>query len=217
MQQKFWSWLVFAVSIGAYVPLAIGEWHHPIEFNVASYSLWMLLNAASAYSLFVQKFSGWRMPLGWFLGDMFLILLAIALGGYTFNLGEYERVILYGIVGIFALWMSLGAVQKRWNPRILHLGNIVVFALTYYPIIKQYAHVHEPMTAWSLSGWALYLVGAGVNLFVAEQFFTKLWMQPDLFKNAFQKEKNLWDIGEESLFSLVNTILIGVVIVLVVI
>src|SRR5258708_38193003 len=118
-----WSWVVLFFVVLGYVPLAIGGWQHPKEMNIAVYSLWVILASMMTYSTKKQGFS-WKMPLGWTLGNVFMVIFAFLRGGCTFNLGPAEAAALYGIVVTLAVWIAVGTVTKKGSPRILLLGSI---------------------------------------------------------------------------------------------
>lgn len=193
--QQLIGWVVFAFSAGAYIPLAIGGLQHPEEINIASYSLWLILSSMLLYSSRAQDFAGWRMPLGFFIGNSSMLVLAFALGGYKFNLGLTEIVVLYGMIGAIAFatvrWMQ---GHKGDVPRILFLGSVAADILSFYPQLKQYLEPHDAPTYWMLLGWAMWIVGAFINVALVEKMVQKLW----------NKSKSPFLVLEESAFSLEN-------------
>jgi hypothetical protein len=151
--QLWFDWGVFLLSAGAYIPLAIGGWQHPEEINVASYSLWLILASMLLYSSRAQGFAGWRMPLGFLIGNASMLLLAFAIGGYTFNLGKAETIILYGIISM-VVCATIRFTQGHAGdiPRILFLGGVAADVLSFYPQLKQYLGPHDAPTSWMLIG-----------------------------------------------------------------
>jgi hypothetical protein len=81
----FWNWVVLAVTVGGYVPLVIGGLHHHSEINLAAYSLWSIAMAMAFGSAFYMKYDTWRLALGFFIGNVTMIVLGLSVGGYTFN------------------------------------------------------------------------------------------------------------------------------------
>lgn len=204
--QKFWGWVVFIFGVCANVPIAIGGWQHPIEINMASYSIWLIISGMLLYSSHSQGFAGWRMPLGFFFGNSSLLVLGFIRGGYTFNLGFAEIIALYGVIGTLSLWVAVGTVTKRWSPRILFLGGVTADILSFYPQLKQYLLPHEPPTNLMISGWCLWILMAFINIFLVEEFFKKLTMTKMVYERLYEKSKNALLIIEESIFSLENFI-----------
>ena len=192
--QRLYSWVVFFFSAGAYVPLAIGGWQHPEEINVASYSLWLILASILLYSSRAQDFAGWRMPLGFVLGNGSMLVLALCLGEYTFNLGPAETIVLYGLITTISIWVAVGQTTGKWDPRILFLGGVAADILSFYPQLKQYLEPHDAPTSWMLLGWGMWIIGAFVNVALVERMVQKL-------RN---KSKHPLLILEESAFSLEN-------------
>lgn len=192
--QQLIGWVVFAFSAGAYIPLAIGGWQHPEEINVASYSLWLILASMLLYSSRAQDFAGWRMPLGFVLGNGSMLVLAFALGEYTFNLGTAETIVLYGLIATISAWVAVGQTTGKWNPRILFLGSVAADILSFYPQLKQYLEPHDEPTYWMLFGWSLWIVGAFINVALVERMCQKL----------YTRAKHPLLVLEESAFSLEN-------------
>lgn len=189
---RFWNWLIFLLSFGAYLPLAIGGWQHPVEINTASYGLWLILALTFLYSSYCQGFAGWRLPLGFALGNSGMLIMAMIRGGTTFNLGPAEYVVLFGLTSIIALWVLVGQLTGKWSPRILFFGSIAVDLLSFYPQAKQYLLPHEPLSLLGFTGWGMWLLAAIVNLVMAEKFFT-------IWKNSPSKR---WQTVESSLLSI---------------
>jgi len=208
MKEKFWIWAVFFISIGAYVPLLIGGWKHPVEINIPTYSLFAIITAMMFFSAKAQGFTGWRLPLGWFIGNISMIGIAfIFLKGWTFNLGPQEIIILYGLAVVFGAWITLAQIQNKWNPRILFLGAILIDIASFYPLVKQYLLPHEPPTAWMLAGWFLAMVGPVISMIFVEKIIAKLYTKKEKYREFYQKEKNIVGIFEESGASMENAIL----------
>ncbi len=203
MSQKIWGWIIFALGIGGYVSIGIGGWLHPVELNMATYSLWAMLSVTLFFSMYLQKHEGWYMPLSWIFGNVFLVVLAAFLPESTFNLGQSEAIVLYGLVTVIGTWVVVGQVTKRWNHRILFWGSIITDVLSFYPQLKQYLLPHEPPTLWLLMGWACFLLSVSCNLFLLGRLFFKL--RPT-------DEKRL-SLAEESALSIENIVLIIITIV----
>lgn len=174
-QKKVIEWMVFIFSAGAYIPLAIGGWLHPEEINVASYSLWLILASLLLYSSRAQNFAGWRMPLGFVIGNSLMICLAGAINIYTFNLGPSEMIVLYGIVGVIVVATIRWAQGHTGDvPRIIFLGSVVADILSFYPQIKQYLQPHDAPTNWMLLGWCMWILGAFINVAFVERVLQKI-------------------------------------------
>lgn len=208
MPPRYLGWLVFWISIAAYVPLIIGGWLHPIETNVACFTIWILLSLMLFYSARVQKLPGWRMNLAFFLGNILTVAIALMRGGYTFNLGPQETIGLYGIVCTVCVWLAVGAKTKRWDPNILYLGGIFVDVLSFYPVFKQYLMAHERATALGIAAWSMFGIGAFVNIVFVEQLFTRLRLDPLTYGMTFDEKKSVAKIFNASAFSLENLTLI---------
>ena len=183
------SWANWA---GASVPLLIGGWQHPIEINLAAYTLWIMLAAMLAYSMWAQHQPTWRMMLGFLLGNVSMVTLGLVRGGYTFNLGTSELIVLFGMVLTVVVWLTARQITSSSNPRILLLGGVTIDVITYYPLFKQYLMQHEPPTAWLKLGWCMQLTGITINLFVVERIVQKIRY----------REKPMPTILEETAFSL---------------
>ncbi|MFA6254305.1 MAG: hypothetical protein WC640_03635 [Candidatus Paceibacterota bacterium] len=204
LTQRFWAWVVLAVSAGAYVPLAVGGWQHPEEINVASYSLWFILASMLLYSSRAQGFTGWRMPLGFVVGNGSMLMLGFCRREYTFNLGSAETMVLYGLIATTSTWVAVGQTTGKWNPRILFLGGVAADILSFYPQLKQYLMPHDAPTSWMIIGWCLWVLGASINVVLVEQLFTKLRMKKEAYEKLYTKPKRPLLIIEESMFSLEN-------------
>lgn len=208
VNEKFWIWAVFFISVGAYIPLLVGGWKHPIEINVATYSLFAIITAIMFCSAKIQGFPGWRLPLGWCIGNILMLVLAFAfLKGWTFNLGLQESIIMYGLAIVFGAWVATAQIQSKWNPRILFLGAILVDIASFYPLAKQYFLPHESPTVWMLAGWFLAMMGPIVSMIFVEKVIAKLVTKKEQYKEFYQKEKNIPRIFEESGASIENVIL----------
>ena len=193
------------MCIGAYTPLVIGGWQHPIEINVACFSLWLILTMMFMITMKLKKFEGWRLALGYLIGNAAMVVLGVSRGGYTFNLGLAEKVVLYGIISTVCLWTIVGTVKtaigttdKRWDPNIIYWGGITADILSFYPQLKQYFGPHERPTVWLIIGWTLFGVGALVNIIKVERL-------PDIF---VKKEKTVLSALNESAFSIENFVFI---------
>ena len=196
MTQSLWNWIVFILSAGAYIPLAIGGWDHPAEINVASYCLWLILSGMLLYSSYSQGFSGWRLPLGYLIGNLSMIILGIVTGGYTFNVGPVESVVLFGLIITVFILTVVGKLTGKFNSRIIFIGAISADVVSFYPQIKQYLMPHDFPTNWMLVGWGMWIAGVAVNIILVER----------LFKKLCKSEGQSWKIIEESLFSIENGI-----------
>lgn len=204
--QKFWSWIVLLFGAGAYVPLAVGSWNHPAELNVASYGLWFILTLMLLYSSWKQNFAGLRLLAGFCLGNFSMLILAFLVGGYTFNLGPAEAVVLYGMIATLSIWGAVGQVTGKWNPRILFTGGVAADILSFYPQLKQYLTPHDVPTTWMILGWSMWIAGALINVIMVEHLATKLCMSEVMYENRYQKQKSSLLIFEESAFSLENSL-----------
>lgn len=203
-RQDLWGWIVFILGLVAYVPIAIGGWQHPSEVNLASYSIWLIISAILLYSSLSQGFAGWRMPLGFCLGNGAFLILGLTRGGYTFNLGAAETVALYGVITALSVWVAIGTITKKWQPRILFLGGVTADILSFYPQLKQYLLPHEPPTTLMISGWAIWILLAFINVFLVEGFLKKIMTPRTTYEQRYGKPKRLLLIIEESAFSLEN-------------
>lgn len=206
-RELFWSWVVFILGAGAYVPMAIGGWQHPREINMASYSIWLIVSGMLLYSSYSRGFAGWRMPFGLSIGNGLLLVFGFIRGGYTFNLGSAEIFALYGVIGALSLWVAVGTFTKKWSHRILFLGGVTADILSFYPQLKQYLLPHEPATQLMMIGWYLWVLMAIINVIMVEGFFKKLLMARLAYESIYKKTKNFWLITEESIFSLENGML----------
>lgn len=198
MFQKILGWFVFVLGIGGYISIGIGGWRHPVELNIATYSLWAMLSVILFCSMYFQKHEGLYMPLSWILGNAFLVILAAFLPESTFNLGQSETIVLYGLVTVVGTWVVVGQTTKRWSHRILFWGSIIIDIISFYPQLKQYFLPHEPPTLWLLMGWACFLLSVSCNLFLLGRLFFTL--RPT-------NEKRLL-LAEESALSIENIVLI---------
>jgi hypothetical protein len=174
-RKDFWSWFVLLLSAGAYIPLGVGGWQHPSEINAASYGSWLILSAMLLYSSRSQGFAGWRMPLGFLIGNASLLVLGLLRECSTFNLGQAESIVLFGIIATLSIWVAVGGMTKTWNPRILFLGGIAADVFSFYPQLKQYLEPHEKPTEWMLLGWCMWILGAMINVAFVERLPTKLY------------------------------------------
>lgn len=211
---KLWSNVVFVLSLSAYIPVLIGGWKHPVDSNVACFSLWIILSLVLCYSAKVQGFAGWKLQFAFFFGNIVVVLLALIRGGYTFNLGISEMIVLYGMILVISIWVLVGYWTKKWNPRILYLGTILVDITSFYPVLKQYLQPHDRPTTWMIVGWSMYALAALINVIFAERFIHKLRMDYLTYGINYDKRKGCLQILEESAFSIENFFLILITIVL---
>jgi hypothetical protein len=208
-QNNFWQWVVFMLGAGGYIPLIIGGIQHPAEINVATYSLWLILCSMIAYSSWKQKFAGWFMPFGWVIGQAGIIMTALYIGGYTFNLGTEEMIVFYGIIITISLWGIIGQQTGKWNPRILFLGSVFADILSFYPQIKQYLLPHDSPTIWLVIGWSMFIADTIVNLIFVEKLPQKLTTPKERYEIKYGEEKQTLRLLESSLLSLENMILVS--------
>ncbi len=201
---SFGALVVFAFSIGGYVPLSIGGWQHPSEMNLAAYGIWLIIAALLVYSSWKQGFAGLLLPFGFCVGNSWMLALGLWRGGYTFNLGQAEAFALYGLVLTLSLWAAVGTKTGTWSPRILYLGAISAEAISYYPQWKQYLVSHERPTWWLLAGWCISMTGVLVNIVFVEGLPGKFMMTDERYWHLHPKEKRLLPIFEESAFSIEN-------------
>lgn len=207
--QNAWGWVVFAFSAGGYVPIVVGGIHHPTEVNVATYGLWFILCLMFIGSSIKLGFAGWKLPLGFLAGNVTMLVLAEFLHGTTFNLRALEWVLLFGTTATVAIWVVHGHLAGARNPRILLWGAIAVDVLSCYPIFKQYLFdVHEPMSAFGIAGWVMWIIGVSVNLNFVEEFFSKLVLPRKKYRARFGEEKAIGLLFEASIFSLEQLVLI---------
>jgi hypothetical protein len=205
---KFWSWVVFAIVVGAYLPLFRGGWQHPIEMNLAGFGLWTILSLMLTYSAMAQRHAGWSLPFGCLVGNVAMVVFGLFRGGYTFNIGMSETIVIYGISITLAVWATLGALTKRWNPRILFLGAVVADMVSYYPQLKQYVLPHEHPTGWALMGWTMFGISSFISLLFVERLPQKCLMDHLGYALAYDEKKDYLKIAEQSAYSLENFFLI---------
>jgi len=202
---NFWSWIVFVICVGAYVPIVIGGIRHHGEINMAGWVLWAIISCMMLYSSHSEGFVGWRLALGFLVGNISMIILGLSVGGYTFNLGPAEMIGLYGIVTVLSFWVAVGTITKKWSNHILVVGTVATDLLSFYPQLKQYLLPHESPTALMLVGWSLFALGTFVNFVFVEQLFVKLTADEMTYRKLFErKNKNLLSIFEESAYSIEN-------------
>lgn len=214
MSSKHIGWIVFVITLGAYVPLIIGGWIHPVETNVACFSIWIVLSLMLSYSAWVQEYPGWKMNLGFLLGNIVTVVAALIRGGYTFNLGPQETIGLYGIVCVMCTWLAIGAKTRKWNPDILYLGGILVDVISFYPVLKQYLMAHERATTLGIAAWTMFGIAAFANFTFVELLFVRLRLDPLSYGMRFEEKKSVAKILKASAFSLENFLLIVVTTVL---
>ena len=209
-----WNWSVFALGVIAFVPIALGGWHHPPEINLASYAVWSILSGTLLYSARAQGFTGWVLLLAYFLGDFAITAMMAAVGGGTFNLGAEEAIVIGGMTATFSVWTVVGKMTGRWSPRILFLGGIMAEFISYYPQAKQYYGPHETPTVLGLLGWGMWVSAGLLNLCMAERLPSKLAAiaagQPD----GSQCWIGLVVTFEESAFTITSTAAMAAILVL---
>jgi len=205
--------LVFFISCGAYVPLAIGGSQHPEEINLATYTAWAGLTAMLSYAAWVQQYPGWSLQFGFFFGNTIMVLLGLSIGGYTFNLGPAESVVLYGLI------LTVAVATFRWHqghkedtPRIVYLGAILSDILSFWPAIKQYLGPHDPVSTLTLTGFCMFFVGVVTSLILVDRPRRMYRMDPIAFKQETGKEKTLYNVFAPSFFAIENAILLPVTI-----
>ena len=211
---KILGWSVFALTLLAYIPLGLGSWNKPAEFNMPSFLAWVLLAGQFLFATHSQGFDGWRMPFGYFIGNIGVVIVMLYRGGYTMNLTFTEHILFGGTILVGTIWFICYQRSKKSNPRILYFGNILVDMISFYPQIKQFAGVHDPVSLKTLLGWAMFLLIAVINVFVVERFMKKIAMKDREYEFAFNRKKRVMSILEESLFSIEQSIFIGGLLVL---
>lgn len=214
--KEVWSWIVFVVAAGAYLPIMWGGWHHPKEINVASFSIWLIISSLLLYSTRDQGFAGWRLALAFFIGNGSLVAEGLLRGGYTFNLGPAEVVALYGVITTLSVWVAVGTITKKWQPRILYLGGVTADVLSFYPQLKQYLLPHEPPTPWMIAGWCMFILSTAINVIMVEEMFKKLFMPASEYAAKYEKSKRPLLIFEESIFSLENCLFVAITVIVMV-
>jgi len=204
------AWVAFVFSVGGYIPLAIGVYRHPVELNIATFSLWAILSALMTYSAVKMKFPGWRMQFGWLIGNIGMLCVAAHLQRFTFNLDPAETIALYGIIITVGVWLTVGKVTGKLNDHILFIGVVATDVLSYYPQFKQYLLPHESPTIWLMCGWAMFFLGAICNIVWVDEMFKKLFTPRQVYPARFGgNEKNVLAIFESSAISFENAILIA--------
>lgn len=209
MENKFSGWVVFAITILAYVTVIAGAITHPSENNLATWIIWFFLASAFLYAQVKEGHSGWHMPLAWVVGNMFLVTISLVTGGYTFNLGPTESIALFGFTGAIAIWTAVGITTRTWSPRLLYWGAILADLASFYPLWKQYLGPHEPISTLGLFGWMCFFVGALINIVFVERCFHKLRIPQEQFLREYKKEKRPLVILEESLLSIEVMLSVG--------
>lgn len=213
MQKSKARYAVLLLVATAYATIGYGGWMHPAEVNVASYILWLTLASMLVYSSRAQGFDGEVLPLGFTFGNASMIILGIYQGGYTFNLGLSETIVLYGLIITAGFWIITGQATGSWNPRILFLGGVGSDILSFYPQLKQYLLPHEPPTIWLLCGWGLWLVATVVTILFIEELPRKLRMTKQEYQREYTEPKSIVKILEASAFTLENGLFMLVTIV----
>ena len=210
----FWNWVVLlTITVGGYVPMIIGGFHHHSEINLAAFSLWSIAMAMAFGSSFYMGYDTWRLALGFLIGNVTMVILGLSIGGYTFNLGKSETLSLYTIIAALSLWGALGTITQKWNNHLLLFGAIASDVISFYPQLMQYLKPHEHPTSLLFIGWTFWALGAAISFIFVENVFTKLKMSKEEYMRAFDKpSKNIILILEESAFSFENFALITITI-----
>ena len=207
MSQQAWAWRAFSVSALAYLPLVVGALLEPDQINVSSWGLWVVLAGLFTWSAWAQGHESWRMALGYFLGNITIVLLALYQGGYTLNLGLGEVTVIFTLVVTTGFWGTHGLITRKQKPAILYFGCIAADVLSFYPQIKQYWGPND--TPWlALGGWLIIILGVGINLFLAEEFLKKVRMPSGEYERTYGKARQWCDIIQESAFSLDQFVLV---------
>jgi hypothetical protein len=145
---------------------------------------------------------GWRISCAFVIGDIGLILLGLFHGGYTFNLGLSEIVVLYGIIITIGSFVTYGFITKRVEEYILYFGGVAVDLISFYPQAKQYLLPgHDRLSVMSLCGWIGWMIGITISIIFVEEFFRRLRMPAALYQEVYGEEKNRLKICSSSLFS----------------
>lgn len=209
MSQRAWAWRAFYVTALAYVPIFVGAIFEPEQLNLVAWFLWIILAGLFMWSSKAQGYWVWRMSLGYLVGNTAIISLALCQGGYTMNLGESEMITLVTLVTTIGYWAAHGLVTKKHSPAILYLGCIAADVLSVYPQVKQYWGPND--TPWfALGGWLLFILGAAINLLLAEEFVKKLSMTRAEHFRVYGAEKNILGIIQESALSLDQLFLVTI-------
>lgn len=168
------GWAVFFILVLAYIPLFIGGYEHPDEINIYSYGVWLVLSVMFLYSSRSLGFAGWRVPLGFMVGNIAMIILAVIQGGFTANLAAAEATAFLGIIGTLVAWLLYGMTTNKWSPRVIFWGAILSDVLSFYPQAKQYWGPNEMASIATMSGWYMWLSGASLNVFAVEHVHKKI-------------------------------------------
>ncbi|HEX7724563.1 MAG TPA: hypothetical protein VF438_02395 [Candidatus Paceibacterota bacterium] len=211
---KLLGWIVFATGLGAYVPLIVGGWSNPSETNIACFGIWVVLSVTLCFCQRVQKYDGWRIQVAFAIGNIIVVFVALARGGYTFNIGAQETIALYGFAIIVCLWAAIGAATKKWNADILYLGTITVDFVSFYPILKQFLEPHQSASVWGITGWIMFGLAALINFAFVEQLFKRLFTNAEDYEKIFEEPKSNVKIWKASAFSLENFTLIVITVTL---
>ena len=221
--QNFWGWVVFVLAISGYLPIAIGGWRHPVEINLASYSIWFIITGMMLYSQHSAGFAGWRMPFGFLFGNVALLTIGLVRRGSTFDLGPAEMIGLYGVIVLLTVVLTvvvtvviarltkraaMNAKTKRLFARILYYGAIVTDIISYYPQFKQYLLPHELPSRLMILGWGLWILMGFANVIVVEGLIGKLLTPKAAYERIYRTPKKVTLILEESAFSLENAVFI---------
>ncbi|MDB5204100.1 MAG: hypothetical protein JWP09_128 [Candidatus Taylorbacteria bacterium] len=199
-----WDNIVLVLSAGAYIPLAIGGWQHPEEINLASYSIWLILATMLMISSRAQGYDGWKLLAGFLTGNFSMLIFGLCLRGTTFNLGDAEKIVLYGLITTIVIWVIWSTLKKKGNPRILFLGGIITDVMSYYPQIKQYLLPHDPPSWWLLAGWYMWIMAATITLIKVEKLVMKIRKQPEHRMKILEESAYTF----ENLFFMIITVVI---------
>ncbi|MES2223482.1 MAG: hypothetical protein V4469_00955 [Patescibacteria group bacterium] len=151
-----------------------------------------------------QGHAGWKLLTGFAIGNFSMLIFGFCLTGTTFNLGDAEKVVLYGLTTTIVTWVAWSGFKKKGNPRILFLGGIATDVLSYYPQVKQYLLPHDPPSLWLITGWSMWIAAAAITLFNVEKLFLKIKLAPkDRLKFIEESAYTL-----ENIFFMVVTVII---------
>ncbi len=201
--------VVFAITLSAYVALLGGAIFHPSENNFATWVIWVFLATTFTWSQAKEGHTGWLMPLAYCIGNVFLVALMLVVGGATWNLGEAEAIILFGMTGAFVVWFVRGVTTKKWGTRILYWGSVGADFISFYPTWKQFLGTHPSVSLWTIAGWCCFFVAALGNLIYVERCLYRLALPADEYKTKYDKEKRVSEILEGSLLSIEVLVSVG--------
>lgn len=207
-----WSWIVFALSVGAFVPLGISGWQHVGEINMAAYLIWLITMSILLYSLRKKGFAGWRMPLGYVVGNAVVFVIGIFRRG-KWNLTLTEDILLFGIVIALSSWVAIRKEkggqrekQKKRRVNVLLYASVISVGGSFYPMITDYLrpnHWHPPFLM--MLGWWLWILASILNLIFVDKFLERM---------RTEARERARFVVEASLFSIVNFVLMCYVVIL---